>query len=126
MRRLSLVGVILALATAMHLDWHAARPAMHHLSLGLRWHWLLAVPVFALVALYVQRAWPERRLAASVAIVGIAGFLAAGVEPGWEYWIESAPLDWAFGPLRLSAFATFTVAGIAALAVILGMVRRRA
>ena len=41
--------VVLGLAGAVHLDWHVARPAVHHLSLGWRWHWLLAIPVFAVL-----------------------------------------------------------------------------
>jgi hypothetical protein len=118
--------VTLALATAMHLDWHAARPAMHHLSLGWRWHWLLAVPVFALTAWYVLRAWPARRMAASVAIIGIASVLAVLVEPAWEYWIDGATFDWAFGPLRLTAFGAFLTAGIVTYATILGLARPRA
>jgi hypothetical protein len=42
--------VILGLATAVHVDWHVARPAVHHLGVGWRWHWLLTVPVFSLSA----------------------------------------------------------------------------
>jgi hypothetical protein len=42
--------VALGVATAVHLDWHVARPAVHHLSMGWTLHWLLAIPVFALTA----------------------------------------------------------------------------
>jgi hypothetical protein len=115
--------VTVALASAIHLDWHVARPAVHHLSLGWRWHWVLAIPVFALTAWYVRRAWPGRRLAASLTIVGIASVLAAVVEPAWEYWIDGASFEWAFGRTRLAAFGAFLGAGAithAALVVLTG------
>jgi hypothetical protein len=38
------------IASAMHVDWHLARPAHHHLSLGWSHPWLSAVPVFAAAA----------------------------------------------------------------------------
>ena len=116
--------VTLGLATAMHLDWHAARPVVHHLSLGWRWHWLLAVPVFALTAWYVLRAWPGRSIGASLIIVGIASVLAAVVEPLWEYW-DGATAEWAFGALRLAAFGTFAAAGVLTHATILILARKR-
>src|SRR5687767_8217142 len=117
--------VTLALATAMHLDWHAARPVEHHLSLGWRWHWLLAVPSFALTAWYVQRAWPGRLLGASFTILGTASLLAAGVEPAWEYWVDGASLEWTFGRLRLAAFAAFLATGLVAYAAVMALARRR-
>ena len=125
MRPLSAGAVILGLAAAMHLDWHVARPIVHHLSLGWRAHWLLAVPTFGLTAWYVHRIWPAHRLAMSVAIVGAAGILAAVVEPAWEYWVEDAPLEWAFGRVRLEAFVSFVAAGIVTHAIVLGFLSRR-
>lgn len=126
MSRLTALLVTLALATAMHLDWHAARPTVHHLSLGLSWHWLLAIPVFALTAWYVARVWPEHTLGASVAIIGIASVLAALAEPLYELWVDRAPMDWAFGPLRLTSFAAFLAAGIVTHVAVLALLRRRA
>ena len=104
--------VTLALATAMHLDWHLARPVHHRLSLGWSGHWLLAVPAFALVAWYVQRTRPANRLGASVGIILVASVLAAIVEPAWEYWIDGASWDWAFGPARLTAFLLYLAVGV--------------
>lgn len=109
----------------MHLDWHVARPIEHHLSLGWRAHWLLGVPTFALIAWLIHRIWPAHRLAMSVTIVGIAGILAAVVEPAWEYWVDDAPFEWAFGRVRLEAFVSFVAAGIVAHASVLGFLSRR-
>jgi hypothetical protein len=117
--------VTLALATAMHIDWHAARPSEHHLSLGWSWHWLLAVPVFALTAWYIQRTRPMNRLSASVGIILVASVLAAVVEPAWEYWIDGASWDWAFGRLRLTAFALFLVVGVVTQIATLALVSGR-
>jgi len=47
MRRLPVsLCLVLLLAVAIHVDWHAARPDLHHdhLSFGLEQHWLLAPP----------------------------------------------------------------------------------
>jgi hypothetical protein len=112
MRHVKDALVVFAVALATHLDWHAARPTVHHLSLGLPWHWLLAVPLFALTAWYVARAWPARRLAGSVAILGLGIFVGAVVEPAWEYWIDGAEFEWAFGTVRNTAALQFTAAGL--------------
>jgi hypothetical protein len=117
--------VSLALATAIHLDWHVARPITHHLSLGLSWHWLMAVPVFGLVAWYVARAWPSHLLRASIWIVGAAILGAGLVEPAWEFFLEDATFEWAFGPVRTVALVTFVATGLVAYVVVLALVRRR-
>ena len=119
--------VTLGLAAAMHFDWHAARPTEHHLSLGLQWHWLLAVPVFGTVAWYALRAWLERPLSVGAVILGIASILAAVVEPAWEYWVDGASLEWTFGRLRLGTFAAFLATGMVTyVAVVVLALRRRA
>src|SRR5262245_6495281 len=105
--------VTLALASAMHLDWHLARPEHHRLSLGWSWHWLLAIPAFALTAWYAQRHWPGRGARAALGIIAVASILAAVIEPAWEFWIGGASWDWAFGPLRLTMFAQFLGVGLA-------------
>ena len=123
-RVLTAIGVSLALATAIHLDWHFARPAHHQLSLGLRWHWLTAVPVFALVAWYVARVWPSHVLRATVAIIGSAVILAGALEPAWEYVLEDAPFEWAFGATRNLALATFVGTGVLSYWIALARVTR--
>jgi len=123
-RVLTAVGVSLALATAIHVDWHFARPAHHQLSLGLPWHWLTAIPVFALVAWYVARAWPSQLLRASVAIIGSAVILAGVLEPGWEYLFGDAPFEWAFGATRNLALATFVGTGMLSYLIALALATR--
>lgn len=124
-RRISVaVAVSLLLAVAIHTDWHLARPAHHRLSLGLPLHWLLAAPVFALVAWYVQRAWSADIPRASLWIVGGAVLLAGVVEPAWEYVVGNATFDWAFGPARTSALAAFVVTGMVTYFTVLALARR--
>ena len=115
----------LGLAVAIHTDWHFARPEHHRLSLGLSWHWLLAVPVFALAAAYVARMWPTQIRRASVAILGTAVLAAGILEPLWEYALGGATLEWAFGPQRTIALVSFIGTGIAAYVVTLAWLRRR-
>jgi hypothetical protein len=115
--------VTLGLATAMHLDWHVARPVVHHLSLGWRWHWLLAVPVFALTAWYVLQAWFARPWRGSLTIIGFASILAAVVEPAWELVVDGASIDWAFGPQRLGIFAAFLATGVGTHAAVVALGR---
>ena len=124
-RILTATLVTLALATMMHLDWHSARPAEHHLSLGWTYHWLLAVPSFALTAWYVLRVWPDAVMRASVWIILVASVLAAIVEPAWEY-SESGDAEWAFGARRQSAFFAFLTMGLVTYIGIVVTTRRQA
>ena len=116
--------VCLALATAMHVDWHLARPAEHHLSLGLSWHWLLAIPTFGLVAWYVVRTAPDRILRTSVSLVACAIVLAGVIEPAWEYYLADATFEWAFGRARLTALAAFVCSGVVAYLAVMAVLRR--
>ena len=117
--------VILALATAIHLDWHVSRPTTHHLSLGWSWHWALAIPVFALAAFYVSRRYLADPVRASIGILGAAILLGALIEPAWEYWLGDASFDWAFGPHRTHAALVYVITGIATYAAVLFLLRRR-
>jgi hypothetical protein len=126
MSRRTVLGILvgLLLAAAIHADWHLARPEHHRLSLGLRWHWLLAAPVFSLVAWYVARAWPSRLVEASVWILVGAVVVAGVVEPAWEYFMGGASLDWAFGAARTVALVAFVLTGVVSYVVTLALLRR--
>ena len=123
-RNASATLVILGLATAIHLDWHVARPTVHHLSLGLPAHWLLAIPVFGLVAWYVVRAWPSKVLAASVGILGSAIILGGVLEPAWEYFLGGASFEWAFGRTRTTMLVAFVAMGLVAFVAAIAFLRR--
>jgi predicted transporter len=116
---------VLLLATAIHTDWHFARPAHHRLSLDLSWHWLLAIPVFALAAVYVAKKNPPRPLAVSVLLIGLATLIGAVVEPAYEYFLGGATWDWAFGPQRTWAAVAFVTTGVAAYAITLLLLMKR-
>jgi hypothetical protein len=116
--------VALALAVAIHADWHFARPTHHRLSLGLPWHWILAIPVFALAAVYVARTSASRVRQASLAILGTAIVTAGILEPLWEYTLGGATLEWAFGAQRNIALAAFVVTGLMTYAAVLALLLR--
>ena len=124
-RNASATLVTVALATAIHLDWHLARPTVHHLSLGLTAHWLLAIPVFGLVAWYVVRAWPSKLLPASLAILGSAIILGGVLEPAWEYFLGGASFEWAFGRTRNVILAAFVGTGFIAYTGFVAFLRNR-
>ena len=116
--------VSIALATAIHLDWHVARPTVHHLSLGLPAHWLLAIPVFGLVAWYVVRVWPLSVLPASIAILGVAIVIGGVLEPAWEYFLGGASFEWAFGRTRNVILASFVGTGLLAYVAVAAILSR--
>lgn len=121
-----LVLVAVLLAVAVHLDWHLARSSHHGgLSFGWRVHWILALPVFALTAWYVHRAWPGQVIRASAWILGLAGLVAQVLEPLAEL-ATGATLSWTFGPERLGAFLRYMSVGILTqVIVLLGLSRTR-
>jgi len=125
-RRIGIAALVsFLLALAIHTDWHVARPEHHRLSLGLSWHWLLAMPVFAVVAWYVRRAWPERVGQASLWIIGAAVMLGGVIEPAWEYFVDDAPFDWAFGRARTLVLLSFLCTGVVTYMTVLVLSRRR-
>jgi predicted transporter len=125
LRPLGASMAVLLLASAIHTDWHFARPAHHRLSLDLSWHWLLAIPVFALAAVYVAKKNPPRLVAVSVLLIGLATLIGAVLEPAYEYFLGGATRDWAFGPQRTWAAIAFVMTGIAAYAITLLLLGRR-
>jgi hypothetical protein len=117
MRPLGTSLAVLLIGTAIHLDWHFARPTHHRLSLGLSWHWLLAVPVFALAAYWVARQNPRNPITASALVLGAATLLGAVLEPAWEYFVGHAPYEWAFGPERTWGAVAYVATGVVAYAL---------
>ena len=125
MRPLGTSVAILLVGTAIHLDWHFARPTHHRLSLGLSWHWLLAIPVFALAAYWVARQNPRNPVKASALLLGAATLLGAVLEPAWEYFVGHAPYEWAFGPERTWGALAYVATGVVAYALTYLLLVRR-
>ena len=106
------------LAGAIHADWHLARPG-HHTDLSGHWaqHWLLAIPVFALLANYLSRQPSQQRWRGSALLILAGAFLGQVLEPLSELW--GAPWSYAFSGIRWTAFAEFMAAGLLTLLVVM-------
>lgn len=101
----------LLLAAAIHVDWHLARPG-HHSDLSGHWaqHWLLGIPVFALLALHESRRPSRYRWRSSAVLILVGVFLGQVLEPLSE--LFGAPWSYAFSGIRWTAFSEFMVAGL--------------
>lgn len=118
--------VALALAVLIHVDWHLARSSHHGgLSAGWSWHWILAVPAFAVVGWCAHRTWGPNALRAGLAVTGLAALLSQGLEPLGEL-ATGASWAWTFGPERLGAFLLYIGAGVVTLVVAVWALRRLA
>jgi hypothetical protein len=125
MKPLGATIAAILLGSAIHLDWHFARPAHHRLSLGLSWHWMLAIPVFAFAAYWVTRQNPGSPVKTSALLLGAATLSGAVIEPAWEYFVGHAPYDWAFGPERTWGAISYVATGIVSYALTYMLLRRR-
>jgi phosphotransferase system glucose/maltose/N-acetylglucosamine-specific IIC component len=125
LRRFLSTILVVALAGAVHLDWHLARPAHHHRRLSLGWdqHWLLATIVFAVVGWIVARVWPERPWRPGLWIAALALFLAQGVEPASEVALYARRLGYPDEPGRWSAFFVCIAVGLPAYGLALWLCR---
>ncbi len=96
----------------IHVDWHMGRPGHDHLSLGLPYHWLLAVVTFAPLPWIVLRRWPTSCPQASVLVVLLGVALGQGLEPLGE--VIHFPVGWEpfTNPVRWRVFGEFIVTGI--------------
>lgn len=127
MRR-SLVSwpLVLLLVVVIHVDWHFARPLHHRWSLDLEWHWLLAIPVFALAAAYLRRRSPGRLWEAAAANLLLATVGAQVVEPILEELYYEHSLVLMTDPLRWTVFAQFVAAGLLAFVAAAAVLEARA
>ena len=123
MRRVLFASLVLALAAAVHVDWHLARPAHHRLSLAWPQHWLFAAAAFAAVGWAIARGWPEAPARAAACVVTLAVLLAQGVEPVLEVALYRHRLGYPAEPGRWAAFGLCVAAGLPALAVALWLCR---
>jgi len=125
MRRLLAPLLVLALASAVHLDWHLARPADHHRRLSFGWehHWLFAALAFAVVGWAAARAWPRRAGRVGAWVAALALLLAQGVEPVAEVALYAHRLGYPDEPARWAAFLVCLAAGLPAYALALWLCR---
>ena len=114
MRRFRFVALVLALASAVHVDWHFARPTHHRLSLGWDQYWLFAALAFGLVGWVVARTWPEQPWRHGGMIAALALVLAQGIEPMTEVALNLHRLGYPVEPARWTAFFVCIAVGLPA------------
>jgi hypothetical protein len=125
MRQHVSIPLTLVLGAFLHADWHFARPLHHRLSLGWSSHWIACGVVFGLTGWYITRRWPGARWHAAAWNVAIALVLAQVVEPLLEAAFYDRTFAYDVEPARWVAFGECVTAGLAALALVLVVARRR-
>jgi quinol-cytochrome oxidoreductase complex cytochrome b subunit len=120
------IPVILILAAVIHADYHLARPATHHWSFGLWWHWASCIVVFALAGAYIARRWPADRWRVAAINVTLGIITGQVIEPLVEGIPFGDGLGWDVTPDRWAAFGWCMAAGIPALMLVLAIWPRRA
>lgn len=124
MRRVYHAGLVLALATVIHVDWHLARPAHHRLSLAWPQHWLFAIAAFAVVGWLIARASPASPGRTAAGIVALAVLVAQAIEPMLEMVVYRGVLGYPRDPGRWTAFVVCLGAGLPAMVTTLALCRR--
>jgi hypothetical protein len=114
MRRFLFLALVLALAGAVHVDWHLARPTHHRLSLGWNQHWLFAALAFGLVGWVVARVWPAQAWRRGGLIAALALVLAQVIEPMAEVAVYLHRIGYPDEPARWTAFFVCLAAGLPA------------
>lgn len=113
------VWLAVLLAVAIHVDWHMARHGHDSLSLGWRYHWLFAIPVFAVAGWYAVRRWPAGPLRPAGLSIALGAFLGQVVEPFGEIVFLGQSAEGAFGVQRLVPFLLFMAVGVVTCWVVL-------
>lgn len=125
MRKLISIPVVLLLGAFVHIDFHLARPADHHWSFGLSWHWVICAVVFGLAGWYLARRSPADRWRAAIVNVAIALVIGQGLEPLGEQLYYNQRLLYFVSPDRWAAFWLCAGAGVASMALVLAVARPR-
>ena len=123
-RKLTSLPVILLIVAVIHADYHLARPATHHWSSGLWWHWVSCTVVFGLSGASLAWRFPaDRWRAAAINVtVGIIG--GQFIEPLVENIPFGGGIAWHVPPDRWAAFGLCAAFGIAACALALAAMPR--
>ena len=96
----------------IHVDWHLGRPGHDHLSIGLPYHWLLAILTFAPLPWLLVRRWPKSVNAASLIAIVLGVLLGQGIEPLGEVILSQVGAEPFTNPVRWRVFGEFMAAGI--------------
>ena len=124
-RTASMVSVVI-LAVAIHADWHLARGHDHgRLSGDVALHWVLALPVFAVLAALVSRGAANQRWHRSAWIVGGGVLVGQVLEPLTEWLTDGVTWRWMVNGPRWTAFAEFMAAGLLTFLGVMGGVGDR-
>lgn len=101
--KLAALLLSLLLASALHIDWHLARPAHYGLSLAWPYHWVATGILFGLTGWLIARKWPALRWRLGAVVFLAAILLAQGVEPLLEVLLDEGRLGYEVEPARWSA-----------------------
>jgi hypothetical protein len=104
MPRVPAVLLSVVLAAVLHLDWHVARPTHHRLSLDWSYHWIVTALLFAAIAWFIARKWPQRAWALGAWVFVAAVIIAQGVEPVLESAFYDGQLAYDVEPERWTTF----------------------
>ena len=122
MQRYVSIWATLLIAVIVHVDWHFGRGHDHHLSLSLRYHWMLGLVAFFLLALFCARKWPRNAVVAAL-VNGILGlFIGQIVEPLLEVVLYRVPVANGFTGERWAVFGQFGAAAVVGLLSGLGII----
>ena len=113
-------------ALAIHVDWHLGRPGDHHaLSFHLPYHWIFGIIVFAHLAWFISRRWPESFWKASRFIILVGMLIGQGLEPLEE--VIEMGMDWSplTSTVRWHIFLTFMLAGIVTYVIVARLTKLR-
>jgi len=124
-RRLTSIPLAIALAAFIHVDFHLARPADHHWSFGLSWHWIVCAGVFGPAGWYVARRFGTDRWRAAAWNVFLAAILGQGLEPVGEQLVFNGRLAFDVSPDRWAIFWICLAAGSVAMAAVLALAPRQ-
>jgi hypothetical protein len=115
MRRLAFLGLALALAVVIHIDWHFALPKDHPYSLSWPQHWIFAALAFFAVGWLIARIWTERPELTAMWVTLLAIVIAQGLVPVLEVALSQQRLGYPSDPLRWSGFFVCIGVGLPAL-----------
>ena len=108
----------LGIAAAIHVDWHLARHIHARLSFGWAWHWVVAIPVFALMTWAITRKSLDHALLRCGLVILLGVLLGQIAEPLGEGGGAIRDVE------RWRAFGAFLTAGLVTWLTTYRLIRR--